>query len=318
MHAGFFDKVNALLTGRLLRSEEPRETIPAAQFTNAEGYRLAYDIYGKRSGYPLFYFHDGGSSRLEAAFFHNAAHEQGFRLIAIDRPGVGCSDFYESATTSDFCDDVLLLADQLGIAEFGVMSLAAGGIYATTLAYMQPARTRMHLNLAGMPGVVFNENPANTVAANFIHEVTPLLIKLNVRLRHVLLMDKPHLELERMQEFLSYTDRKTLSLPRVRRTLALDQFEATRNGARGVAQDLAMCFRKLEFRLHDVAVPTVIWQGAADRLSSRSDCEYMAARLPSARYYRVQNRGHFFFVTCMNEVFQRLRTGIETRQNLAA
>lgn len=318
MQSGFFYKANTLLTGRILRSEEPRKAIPSGRFTNAQGYQLAYDIYGEKSGYPLFYFHDGGSSRLEAAFFHSAARDRGYRLIAIDRPGVGCSDFYESSSTSDFCNDVVLLADQLGLTEFGVMSLAAGGIYATTLAYMQPARTRVHLNFAGMPGEVFNENPANTVTANFIHEVTPLFIKLNVRLRHILLMDKPHLELERMQEFLSYTDRKMLSLPRVRRILALDQYEATRSGARGVAQDLAMCFRKLEFRLHDVAVPTIIWQGAADRLSSRSDCEYMAARLPSARYYRVQNRGHFFFVTCMDEVFQRLRTGAETRQNLAA
>lgn len=318
MQSGFFYKANALFTGRLLRAEEPGKAIPAARFKNALGYQLAYDIYGEKSGYPLFYFHDGGSSRLEAAFFHGAAREQGYRLIAIDRPGVGCSDFYESASTTDFCNDVVQLADQLGLAEFGVMSLAAGGIYATTLAHMQPDRTRVHLNLAGMPGIVFNENPANTVTANFIHEVTPLFIKLNVRLRHVFLMDKPHLELERMHEFLSYTDRKMLALPRVRRTLALDQYEATRNGARGVAQDLAMCFRKLEFRLHDVAVPTVIWQGGADRMSSRSDCEYMAARLPDAHYYRVNNRGHFFFVTCMNEVFQKLRTGVDKRQNLAA
>jgi hypothetical protein len=46
---------------------------PTAFFTLPSGRKLAYDEYGSASGYPLFYFHDGGSSRLEAAFFESSA-----------------------------------------------------------------------------------------------------------------------------------------------------------------------------------------------------------------------------------------------------
>lgn len=291
---------------------------PRGYFYNRTGNRLAYDEYGSKTGMPLFYFHDTGSSRLEAVFFHRAARQHGYRLIAVDRPGVGCSDFYESTQTVDFCQDVLTLADELGIGNFAVMSFGAGGVYATTLAYMRPQRVIAHLNLAGVPGNVFNETPKSTFAALCIHELTPALIKLSVRLRHAFAQDKPEASLERLYNFLSYTDRKIMSSPRVRQTLALDQSEAIRNGARGVAQDFAMCFRKLDFKLHEVSVPTLVWQGSADRLSSRSDCEYLVARLQNARFFRVANRGHFFFINCMDEVFGRFRMSADVGEHLAA
>lgn len=318
MQSGFFYKANASLGERwtgVFASDTP---MPAAYFATGRGHQLAYDLYGKPSGYPLFYFHDAGSSRLEALFFHKAARHQGFKLIAIDRPGIGCSDFYTSASTVDFCHDVVQLADSLGYSEFGVMSFGAGGVYATSLAYWYPDRVSLHLNLAGVPGNVFNENPERSVTASLIFEMTPVLIKYRVRLQHALSTRNPELLLERLYEQLSYTDRKILALASVRKTLAMDQQETIRNGARGVAQDLAMCFRKLDFRLHEVPVPTLIWQGGADRLSSRADCEYLVARLPNARFFRVPHRGHFFFINCMNEVFQRLRVCAVNRQTLAA
>lgn len=292
--------------------------VPAALFNTAQGRALAYDLYGQKSGYPLFYFHDTGSSRLEAGFFHRAARKHGYLLIAIDRPGIGCSEFYPSIATTDFCNDVVQLADELGLATFGVMSFGAGGVYATTLAYWHPQRVSLHLNLAGVPGNVFNEAPTQSLTASVIHEMTPALINFGVQLRHALFMLEPESVMARMQELLSYTDRKILELPKIRHALAMDQNEAMRFGVRGVAQDLAMCFRKLDFRLHEVTVPTQIWQGGADRLSSRSDCEYLVARLPNARFFRVPHRGHFFFINCMEEVFRRLRSSADMPHELAA
>lgn len=318
MQSGFFYKANALLGGQQIAVSVSETPAATASFDNGQGYQLAYDLLGKPTGYPLFYFHDAGSSRLEARFFHKAARQQGYRLIAIDRPGIGCSDFYASGSTVDFCHDVVHLADMLGLTEFGVMSFGAGGVYATTLAYLYADRVSLHLNLAGVPGNVFNENPGKSVAASLISEMTPVFIKYGVRLQHALSTKNPEQLLERMYEHMSYTDRKILAIASVRKALAMDQQETIRNGARGVAQDMAMCFRKLDFRLHEVPVPTLIWQGGADRLSSRADCEYLVARLPNARFFRVPHRGHFFFMNCMQEVFQRLRICGDNRQILAA
>ena len=281
---------------------------PKAFYTLPSGSRLAYDEYGTSSGRPLIYFHDGGSSRLECAFFHASARQLGFRLIAVDRPGIGCSDYYSAPTPSQFCNDVMLLTNQLGITDFGVMSLGAGGIYALSLARNYPDRVSFNLCLAGLPGNVFNEASGPSYAASCWNEFTPPLIKMLVRIKQRFFPDDPEQSIERLQQYLSFTDRKTLFNPRVLEILALDHREALRLGNRGVAQDLAVCFRKLEFSLMDVKIPTMIWQGCADRLSRRSDCEFMAARMPNANLYRVPNRGHFFFVHSMDEVFRRLRS----------
>ena len=318
MATGLLTRTAQMLIGNRSQAELSPRSQPSAFFKNVNGHLLAYDEYGDSAGYPLFYFHDAASSRLEAVFFHRAAQISGYRIIAIDRPGVGCSDYYVMEGMSDFCRDVLQLADLLGAKEFGLLSFGAGGVYATTLSHLNPERISVHLNLSGVPGTVFNEDASISRTAALVQELTPALVKLGVRLRHALLDEKPEQALARLASYLSHTDRKTLAMPRVRQMLAMDQEEAMRHGARGVAQDVAMCFRKLEFRLHEVEVSTQVWQGSADRWSSRFDCEYFVARLPDARFYRVPHRGHFFYVDCMDEIFGRLRASANARLHLAA
>ncbi len=63
----------------------------ASVFTLPDGRVLAYLEWGDDNGYPTFYFHGAPSSRLEGAFADGAAKRNGFRLIAVDRPGFGRS-----------------------------------------------------------------------------------------------------------------------------------------------------------------------------------------------------------------------------------
>lgn len=297
-----------LATENDLSTTSPSPTIsPHGLFSLPDGRLLAYDEYGLPEGAPVLYFHDTGSSRLEAGFFDETARQQGYRLIAIDRPGIGCSDYSPSLSPLDVCQDALALADALDLERFAVMSLAAGGIFGLTLAHHHPERVCLQLSLAGVPGSVFNEVNEHSYAASCWNELTPLLIKVLVRLKHQFFADAPDQAIRRLQDHLCYTDRKTLQDPSVQRLLTLDHCEAVRSGYRGVAQDLALCYRKLNFRLQNVHVPTVIWQGSADRLSQRADCEYLAARLPEVSLHRVPNRGHYFFLQNMDRVFACLR-----------
>lgn len=310
MPAGALSKTIGLTVNGPVIGGISMAAVPSALFRLPSGNKLAYDELGHVSGYPLIYFHDGGSSRLEAAFFRNSARLNAFRIIAIDRPGIGCSDFYEVQTARQFCRDVLLLADDLGISEFGVMSLGAGGVFAMTMAQLAPERVSIQLSMGGVPGKVFNETNNQSYAFSCLNELTPPLVKFMVRMKHTFFPDAPEELLARMQHYLAYTDRKTLTNPRVRKILALDQRESVRNGYRGVAQDLATCYRKLDFSVSEVKVLTMIWQGCADRLTQRSDCEYLLARMPQASFHRVSNQGHFFFIRSIDDMFMRLRAAL--------
>ncbi|MEQ9210402.1 MAG: alpha/beta hydrolase, partial [Pseudomonadales bacterium] len=114
MPAGILTKTRDLLIGNSQPVNLTPLPTPTASIRLGPDREIAYDEYGKSDGYPLFYFHDSGSSRLESAFFHRSARNYGYRILAMDRPGVGCSSYYDLQSAREFGDDVLSLADRLG------------------------------------------------------------------------------------------------------------------------------------------------------------------------------------------------------------
>ena len=107
-----------------------------------DGRRLGYADLGDAGGTPVFYFHGFPSSRLEACMVEEHARRLGVRLLAVDRPGYGLSDDLPGRTIPDWPDDVVALADALGLERFAVVGSSGGGPYAIACA----ARIRLVLN----------------------------------------------------------------------------------------------------------------------------------------------------------------------------
>src|SRR5258706_454018 len=105
-----------------------------------DGRTLAYAEYGEPEGRALLYFHGGADSRLEARLLAEQARCAGIRLIGIDRPGMGRSHFKKGRRLLDWPDDVIELADHLGIERFAVIGVSGGGPYALACAYKIPNR----------------------------------------------------------------------------------------------------------------------------------------------------------------------------------
>ncbi len=267
------------------------------------GSRLAFNNYGNPQGFPLLYFHDTGSSRLEASLMHQGALRCGYRLVAFDRPGVGCSDYFACKSPHSLCENLLPVLEALGFDSFGIVAKGGGGIYALHLCRMCPERIVALINLAGIP-VRALASPSGACAV--LAGVIPLAVDKLMRLKQFFSPDEPGVVLEKLREELSFSDKKVLSRPDIASILEADQAESVRAGYRGMAQDFAISFRKLEVPLEEIGVPTEIWHGCADRLTLRADCEYLAARLPRARLHRVSQRGHFFFIQHMDQIFGSL------------
>src|SRR5947209_19434697 len=101
-------------------------------FTLSDGRVLGYNEYGPIDGKPLFYFHGTPSSRIEWQMFggEQLATQLNLRVISMDRPGMGLSDFQTSRRLLDWPTDVAKLADELGIDHFSVLAFSGGGPYA--------------------------------------------------------------------------------------------------------------------------------------------------------------------------------------------
>ena len=102
---------------------------------------IGYAELGDPAGKPVLHFHGMPSSRLEItrAAFDEAASRLGVRIIAIDRPGYGFSDFRPFRIV-DWPDMVSEFADRLGLEKFAVMGISSGPKYAAACAWKLPGR----------------------------------------------------------------------------------------------------------------------------------------------------------------------------------
>src|SRR5438046_6812360 len=115
-----------------------------------DGRRLGYCEHGVRAGKPILYFHGWPGSRIEAQLAAPAARRYNARLIAVDRPGFGMSDFKAHRTLLDWPADVAELADTLGLDRFAVAGVSGGGPYALACARRIPDRLTSVIVVCGL------------------------------------------------------------------------------------------------------------------------------------------------------------------------
>jgi pimeloyl-ACP methyl ester carboxylesterase len=100
-----------------------------------DGRTLGFAEYGASDGKPVFFFHGWIGSRLDFRPNDEVARSVGARVIAIDRPGCGLSDFQPGRTILDWPGDVAELAGGLGFERFAVVGHSFGGPYVAACAY---------------------------------------------------------------------------------------------------------------------------------------------------------------------------------------
>lgn len=67
--------------------------------------------------------------------------EMGVRIVSIDRPGYGLSDFNPSQTWESFCQDLVHVADSLELGEkIWLLGYSCGGAYCWAAARYIPER----------------------------------------------------------------------------------------------------------------------------------------------------------------------------------
>jgi pimeloyl-ACP methyl ester carboxylesterase len=104
--------------------------------------KLGYAFYGSDDGEPVFYFHGTPSSRLEPLLINaydknidELLQQFHLRLIAVDRPGMGLSDFNPAGDFYSFARDVYNLAVYLKVSTAKVLCWSGGGPFALALTF---------------------------------------------------------------------------------------------------------------------------------------------------------------------------------------
>ncbi|HWQ71676.1 MAG TPA: alpha/beta hydrolase [Desulfitobacteriaceae bacterium] len=99
---------------------------------------FGYAIGGDPGGKPVFFLGGFPGSRLDGLATDEPARQAGLKVISIDRPGFGLSDFLPKRTFIDIAEDIGQLAQELKIKKFAVMGISGGGPYAAACAMAMP------------------------------------------------------------------------------------------------------------------------------------------------------------------------------------
>jgi len=252
-----------------------------------DGRGLAYDEVGDAEGAPVLYFPGGGDSRLTRHPDDTIAQDLVIRLIAIDRPGCGRSDFARRRALTEWPADVEQLADALGLDRFALLGWSAGGPHALACARFLPDRVERAVVVAGLP------EPRGF--SHLSHD-----LRLTLRLARL----DPRLVLWPLARWGRRPPPATGD-PACDPIYAAGRAEGFRQGSRGLAWELHVLARPWGFEPEEIRVPVSLWYGERDNVCPVPIGRDLAERIPGARLRIVPERHQLMF-TRWRELLEEL------------
>ena len=274
-----------------------------------DGRALAFEELGDPDGSPVLSFHGGLSSRLDALPADTAATELGIRLIAPDRPGIGRSSFQPNRRLVDWADDMAVLADALGIAQFAVMGWSCGGPYAAACGALMPERvTAVALLSSAVPLDLFGTTRGLTMDDRLLLFLTRRAPGLAAALMRVTIADATvRLLYNEVLRSLPKVDREIIKEMGPPAEAVAFVSESMRQGPAGCVADYRIFGDPWGFRLEEIAAPVDVWEGAEDRTGPPDYRDFLLRHLPDARLFVVPGEGHISLLAhCATEILGRL------------
>jgi pimeloyl-ACP methyl ester carboxylesterase len=275
------------------------------------GRTLGYAEWGDPAGKPVFHFHGSSGSRLERP--PDERMLDGMRLITVDRPGHGLSDFKAGYRLLDWPDDVAAVADHLGLDEFSVEGWSFGGPFSMACAYKIPDR----LNAAGLidsfapydrPNSTEGMARFNKIALGMAHRA-PWLGKRYMKMQGRMMRSDPERLARQMLSAVPESDKELFDQPETISVLLESMREAFRLSSEGAAWEAIMLVRPWGFRLEEIETPVYIWHGEDDVQDPLQCGQYLRDKIPNAQATFFPGEGHFLILKRWGEILAQLTQG---------
>jgi len=264
------------------------------------GRQLGWAEYGDPDGRPILAFHGTPSSRLAMGSLHEAAVEQGVRIVAPDRPGIGSSTSFDGFGLLDWPREVWALVDHLELDSFAVLGVSGGGPYALACGVEPDQRLRL---IATAGGAAPYDRTDATRGVTASDRVTEILAQRwpwasGVVLSAMVLSARltPRLAWWAWELELSAGDRVALRRFPVGQRLA-PFVDGLRSGVQGTVEDFRLLAGDWGFLPEEVRVHTVLWHGAEDPTVPLHHAQDLAARVPCSELLVVPGAGHLLTAT---------------------
>jgi pimeloyl-ACP methyl ester carboxylesterase len=270
-----------------------------------DGRTVAFALWGDRDGFPVFGNHGCPSSRLERWPDEDLYSQLGILLVTHDRAGYAQSSRRHGRRVVDEVDDVVLLADDLGIERFGVTGASGGGPHALACAARLPDRVvgavaSVCIAPVGEGGMDYEAwiegmDPENVEfskleIAGDEQTLTERLEPLRENVAENIASD-PRAGLEGYA--LSQSDEVALASAEMARMVAECGLEWARVGVSGWVDDSLALARPWGFDLTQIEVPVLLRYGLTDVLVPPGHGRWLASHIPGCEAWIEDEAGHF-------------------------
>ncbi len=276
-----------------------------------DGRKLGFAEYGNETGYPIIYCHGSQSSRLEMHYDLSFAIANDLRIITIDRPGHGVSDFNPTGSILSFAKDAKQLTEHLKVKRFSVAGMSAGSPFALGISYLYPENVCKTAIISGF--APFNKENKKHLSKEVkmmlsLAKSFPFLLKIVLRVQVKRLNKNPKKALQGFLKIMSQPDQEILKNNSVMKIIEKMFKEAFRNGSIGVAYEISdLLVKEWNFELKGIQVPVTFWQGEKDNNVPFEWAEFMSNKIKGAKLKKYPNEGHLIIFRHAEEIFTNLR-----------
>ncbi len=203
------------------------------------------------------------------------AGELGLRMVCLERPGFGHSDFRADRTVLGWVGDVADATTALGIDRFVAVGVSAGSPYALACAAHMRSRLVAVGVIAGLLPARFTADDELVRLIERDHREAEAAAR-----RHFETMSANIDESVRAMATDERPDREIYARPEVQGRFAATRREAFRRGVDGAVLDLMLAYQPWGFDLTDVTVETRWWHGSLDPVAPLTGVRAATAGTP--------------------------------------
>ncbi len=259
------------------------------------GRQIGFAEYGDPTGKPIFYFHGFPGSRLEAYHFHEFAAANQYRLIGIDRPGMGLSDIDIQRSILSWGSDIAAFANALAINQFSIFGHSGGAAFVAACAYTMPERLNGAAIVSGMAPFEIPETkmslPRGHRVVNQAVKAMPWLATGMMKVTSHMLK-KPDGMMKQMIKQLPEIDQVVFNDSDNAQAIIAATTEAFKNGVSGPALEMKLLLNPWGFDLSVIDYPVSIWQGGLDTQVPSAHGSIYAKLMPRAQLKFFKDEGH--------------------------
>lgn len=256
-------------------------------------YKLSYNISGTPNGFPVF-INYGLIGDIELSNLNQLAIKEGLKLIILERPGYGNSDYIEMTNYTDWANIVASFLDNINISDFAVIGISAGAPYAYALTNKLTNRVKGVYILSGVPFIldksVFDKYKDKSIFYKKIWNYSQQEIQ------------------EEMYSLLKKYNNLffKLFLPK---SIKRGVKSSLSNNCSGIGQSVRLQMQDWGFDLYSISSKIDIWHSKKDKEVPFEAVKIMSDKMKNTRLH-VKGKGHAPSEKTIKEVFIKIKNNI--------